>query len=190
MLIKDIREGVFFHINGNTSQNRGELLKREVLKMETVNQEEVTEEVKTFTQDDVNRIVEDRLKREREKYADYAVLKEKSEKLDAMEEASKTELQKAVERANALESELNDYKKANEVREIREKVAKETGIPANLLKGSTEEECKEEAQAIAEFAKPNAYPQVKDGGEVTNTTSKLTTKKQFEQWANEALGGI
>lgn len=154
--------------------------------METVNQEEAT---KTFTQDDVNRIVEDRLKREREKFADYSVLKEKSEKFDAMEEANKSELQKALDRANALETELADRKKADEVREVREKVAKETGIPVHLLKGATEEECKEEAKAIAEFAKPSGYPQVKDGGEVTKT-GKLTTRKQFEDWVNESLGGI
>ena len=154
--------------------------------METVNQVEAT---KTFTQDDVNRIVEDRLKREREKFADYSVLKEKSEKFDAMEEANKSELQKALDRASALETELADRKKADELREVREKVAKETGIPVHLLKGATEEECKDEAKAIAEFAKPSGYPQVKDGGEVTKT-GKLTTRKQFEDWVNESLGGI
>lgn len=152
---------------------------------QTVNQEQTTEG-KTFSQDDVNRIVEERLKREREKYADYSVLKEKSEKFDAIEEANKTELQKAQERAQALETELNERKRADEIREIRDKVAKETGIPANLLKGSTEEECNEEAKAIAEFAKPGTYPQVKDGGEVTHT-GKATTRQQFEEWANKAF---
>ena len=57
---------------------------------ETVKQEES----KTFTQDELNAIVSDRLKREREKYADYESLKEKATKLDEIEEASKTELQK------------------------------------------------------------------------------------------------
>ena len=47
---------------------------------ETVNQEENIE--RTFTQADVDRIVADRLKRDREKYADYDVLKEKAAKLE------------------------------------------------------------------------------------------------------------
>lgn len=152
--------------------------------METVKQE--TTQDKTFTQDEVNKIVENRLQREREKYADYSVLKEKSEKFDAMEEANKSELQKALDKATSLETELTTIKKANEVREIRERVAKETGIPATLLKGATEEECKEEAQAIADFAKPGSYPSVKDGGEVSNG-SKNSTREQFAQWASEAF---
>ena len=65
-----------------------------------------TTEVKTFTQDEVNAIVSDRLKRANEKYADYDALKEKASKLDEIEEAQKSELQKANEKAQALETEL------------------------------------------------------------------------------------
>ena len=41
---------------------------------ETVNQENVATE-KTFTQDEVNAVIGERLAREREKYADYEALK-------------------------------------------------------------------------------------------------------------------
>ena len=45
---------------------------------ETVNQGQTNEsEQKTFTQDELNAILNDRLKREREKHADYAALKER-----------------------------------------------------------------------------------------------------------------
>ncbi|MBR4514596.1 MAG: hypothetical protein IKO61_06900, partial [Lachnospiraceae bacterium] len=43
-----------------------------------------------------NRIIADRVQRERSKYNDYDSLKEKAAKYDAHEEASKTELQKAI----------------------------------------------------------------------------------------------
>ena len=97
--------------------------------METVNQEnKATENTeKTFTQAEVDAIVGDRLKRDRQKYADYDALKEKAEKFDAMEEANKSELQKAIERGDALQNELNTMKAANTVRDMREKVAEETG---------------------------------------------------------------
>ena len=42
---------------------------------ETVNQEQAT---KTFTQSELDAIISDRLKRERDKYADYETLKEKA----------------------------------------------------------------------------------------------------------------
>lgn len=148
---------------------------------ETVNQEES----KTFTQDELNAIVGDRLKRERDKYADYEALKEKALKLDELEEASKTELQKATERAQQLEAELNGLKKAEELRKLKEAVANEFGVPANVLSGEDEESLKSQAKAIKEYASQgNAYPQVKDGGEVTNTTNS-TTRQQFANWWNE-----
>lgn len=144
---------------------------------ETVNQENATNnqvatEEKTFTQAELDAIVSDRLKRERSKYEGYDELKAKAAKLDELEEASKTELQKATERAQALESELNGLKKAESIRDIRDKVATETGVPAALLHGEDEESCKAEAASILTFAKANGgYPRVKDGGEVTNTSN-------------------
>lgn len=156
---------------------------------ETVNQEiQATEETgKVFTQDEVNTIVKDRLTRAGAKYADYDALKEKAKKFDQLEEANKSELQKATERADALQVELDKLKGANALRDMRNKVAEETGIPVNLLTGNTEEECREQAQAIAAYAKPTGYPQVRDGGEVVNA-GKMTTKQQFAEWASKTFG--
>ena len=129
-------------------------------------QENAEMQTRTFTQEEVNAIVGKRLAEEKSKFADYDVLKAKAEKFDEAEEANKSELQKATERANNLESELNALKKADEVRVMRENVAKETGIPSNLLTGATEEECKAQAEAIKAYAQPSGYPRVKDGGEM------------------------
>lgn len=56
------------------------------------------QENKTFTQEEVDNIVSSRLKREGAKYADYEELKAKASKFDEMEEANKSELQKANEK--------------------------------------------------------------------------------------------
>ena len=151
---------------------------------ETVNQEQTTnaQETKTFTQDELNAIVSDRVKREREKHADYATLKEKADKFDQMEEASKSEIQRMTEANARLQNELDDIKLAETIRGIRAKVAKETGIPENLLTGSTEEDCKEQAEAIKAFAKPT-YPTLRDGGEVGGA-SGASTAQQFADWFN------
>lgn len=61
---------------------------------------------RTFTQDDVDRIVQDRLARARNTPpADYEELKARAAQLDEIEQQSKTDLQKAQERAAELERE-------------------------------------------------------------------------------------
>lgn len=156
--------------------------------METVNQGtqgiETTE--KTFTQAEVDAIIGDRLKRDRAKYADYEALKEKADKFDQMEEANKTELQKAVERGDTLQKELDAIKSANAIRDIRSKVSEETGVPANLLTATTDEECRAQAKTILEFANPG-YPSVRDGGEPQNPVSNKNTRNQFSDWMREAF---
>lgn len=148
----------------------------------------VEEEIKTFTQEELNAIVSDRLAREKAKYEGFEELKSKAAKYDELEEANKSEMQKAQEKVASLEAELSSIKKANEVKEMREKVANESGIPANLLTGASEEECKAQAEAIKAYANPT-YPNVKDGGEVRNL-NKHSTRDQFAEWANQAfLGG-
>ena len=151
---------------------------------ETVNQEATTTtettEPKTFTQDELNAIVSDRVKREREKHADYAELKEKADKLDKLEEASKSEIQRMTERAEKLQQELDTIKQAEKVREIRAAVAKETGIPEHLLTGDTEDDCRAQAEAIKAFATPT-YPNLRDAGEVAGTYG-ASTAQQFAQW--------
>ena len=139
-----------------------------------------TQAEKTFTQDEVNHIVAGRVK----KYADYDELKQKAEKYDQMEEANKTELQKATEKANALQSELDALKAANDLRDLRDEVSKAKGVPAELLTGGTKEECESQADQILSFAanKPG-YPAVADGGEPT-VTIKRSTRDQFADWIN------
>jgi hypothetical protein len=136
---------------------------------------------RTFTQDEVNAIVGKRLAEEKGKYADYDVLKAKADKYDEAEEAAKSELQKATEKAETYKAQLEELQKRDEVRSIREKVSAETGVPTNLLTSDTEEACKAQAEAILAFTKPTSYPSVKDGGEVHHTTASKPEDK-FKEW--------
>ena len=155
---------------------------------EVKTQETEQTEERTFTQAELNAIVQKRVGELTSKYGNYEELKEKAQKFDEIEEQSKSELQKANERADALQKELDGWKKADSVRKIREEVAKELGVPANLLNGETKEECEAQAKGILSFAKPDAYPSVKDGGEARNTGS-AKTRDQFADWFNELNGG-
>ena len=150
----------------------------------TVNQETKALEEKTFTQEELNTIVNDRLARERKKYegVDLEALKAKAAQFDKMEEANKTELEKANDRANKLAAELEGIKKAEELREIRQRVAEKTGVPVNLITAETEDACEEQAKAISAWARPDGYPVIRDGGE-TNHVIKPATRDEFAKWA-------
>ena len=125
---------------------------------ETVDQEnpatQEEREERTFTQSEMDAIIRDRLARERGKYADYDAVKAKAEQFDAAQEADRSELQRALERATELQTQEDAMNRANAVR----------AVPAGLLSGESEEDCTAQAQAILEFARPG-YPSVRDGGE-------------------------
>lgn len=93
------------------------------------------------------------------------------------------QLTAALEKAAGLENELNGLKAANAIRDIRETVSKDLGVPSDLLTGATDEECRAQANAILAFAKPAGYPRVPDGGEKTPPSGK-STAQQFEDWFN------
>ena len=150
--------------------------------------EEHKNEEKTFTQAELNAIVQKRLGEEKAKYENYEELKAKALKFDELEEQNKSELQKANDKAEALQKEIDSMKKADEIRKIREEVSKELGVPTNLLNGATKEECEAQAKDILSFAKPKSYPSVKDGGEVQNK-SVGGTRDQFANWFENINGG-
>ncbi len=145
------------------------------------------QETRTFTQEEVNAIMAERVGRVHKKYADYDELKEQAGKYTELMESQKSDLQKQTERADALQAQLTALQKADDIRKIREKVSSESGVPAHLLNGEDEEACKAQAEAIKEFAKPQSmYPNVKDKGEViTQGTGK--TRDQFANWFNATL---
>ena len=101
--------------------------------------------------------------------------------------ADPAELQRALQRAEAAETELAGLKMSNQLREIRENVAKAKGVPANLLTGDSEEACSAQADAILAFAKPSGYPALKDHGENNPAGGGMSTREKFEAWAKEKI---
>ena len=111
---------------------------------------------RTFTQAELDQIINARLTREREKYADYD---EKSKKLAEIEQAQMSELEK-------LQKQLDDARKASEqakaeadiarLEALRLQVATEKGLPAPLagrLNGATKEELEADAASLLELVK-------------------------------------
>ena len=133
-------------------------------------QQEAPKYTPPASQADLDRIVESRLARERQKYADYDDLKAKATKFDEAEQSNKTELQKALEAAAAAEKRAT----AAEASNLRATVAAAKGVPANLLTGTTEAELNASADALVAFRGQTAkVPPVEgSGGNVHDTQEK------------------
>lgn len=104
--------------------------------------------------------------------------------LDAALAAPKNDeaLQAAQAKADKLQKDLDGMKAAEALRVMREKVSKDTGVPAALLTGATEEECTTQATSIKDYAKGSTgYPVIRDGGETTVSTKK-STREQFAEY--------
>lgn len=70
------------------------------------------------TQEELNAIIKARIERERKKFEDYDELKAKAARLDEIEEANRSDLEKAVRRAEKAEKEAAELRKALSLRAI------------------------------------------------------------------------
>ena len=96
------------------------------------------------SQEDFDRMVADRLDRERRKFADYDELKTKATEYDKAQEAALTEQQKLAKRAEEAERRAAEA----ETKALRAEVASTKGVPASALTGSTREEMEAAADAL------------------------------------------
>ena len=114
-------------------------------------QTETTESESQFkspaTQEELDRIIQARVARVSSKYADYEELQKAASRLKEIEEANKSESEKAQARAEAAERRASEL----ELQVLRADVASEKGVPAKLLAGSTREELEAAADELIAF---------------------------------------
>lgn len=138
-----------------------------------VTQEKAHKPDHTFTpitsQESLDAIIAKRVERERRKYADYDTL---TAKIGTLE----TDLAAATAKAETYERE------AAHTALIRE-VAKETGVPADLLRGSTREEITTHGKALAEYLTARSatpvIPSLGAAPETQQTTEQAFVKALF-----------
>jgi hypothetical protein len=105
------------------------------------------------TQAELNKIIADRIARERAKFGDYNDLKSKAAKFDELDQASKSEQERLTERLSAAEKRAADL----ETRALRLEVASENGLTpaqAKRLVGETREELEADAKELLSTFKP------------------------------------
>lgn len=134
------------------------------------------------SQDELDRIIQKRIERVKAAYQDYDELREKAAKLDELEESKKSEVEKANQRAQQLEKELNNARLAV----LRSDVAQSKGVPASLLSGSTQEELEASADALLEFrGEVKQVPQSSAFKNVSGEPVKGDTAHQFVDFFNK-----
>lgn len=104
---------------------------------------------KTFNQADVDRIVQERLAKEKAKYADYDELKAKAAKADEDAASSKTDLEKLTEQIEGLKKAQAD----SDLKALRAEVAVAKGLTAaqaKRLAGNSREDLEADADEILE----------------------------------------
>lgn len=126
------------------------------------------------SQDQLDSIISKRVERERAKFSDYDELKAKAAQLQQIEDASKSELEKAQETAASLNAEIEELR----VGKVRAEVAAETGVPVNLIRGSDESEMREYVAELIAFR-----------GEVQSTRSPKPDPLQGVGSGAHALNG-
>lgn len=149
---------------------------------------------KVFTQEELEKIIAERLERERKKYKDYDELKKVAEEYKKMKEAQMTEEEKLQSKLAELEAAV--LEKELEVQEAmiektKMKVAMEMGLPADALdfiSGSTEEEIREAAEKFKNLLGGNYSKVGKPSAPATaQSGSKVWTRSEIENMSREEL---
>ncbi|MEU2002063.1 hypothetical protein ACH47B_13325 [Rhodococcus sp. NPDC019627] len=111
------------------------------------------------SQADLDRIISERLGRERAKFADYEDLRSKASKLDELEKANQSDLEKLTERLTAAEklaAERAEELSKTELKALKSDVAREKGVPVGHLTGTTKEELEASADELVKWRDANA----------------------------------
>lgn len=117
------------------------------------------EAAKTFTQDQVNALLADQKRKIGERFADYDDVKAKAAKLNEIEQASKSELEREREARTAAEARAAKYEAKEQASAWAAEIVKGSTIPAHVLRGSTREELEAHFNELKELApKPQRTP--------------------------------
>lgn len=136
------------------------------------------------TQEELEEVLKERLDRERSKYADYEELQKKAALYEELKQSKDEDLAQAQKKIADLEAAAEERKKSDELKAEAEAVAKETGVPVQLLRGQNKEELEEHAKAIVEAYKDDPAPKVDLG----NPSSGDTSEDEKRQYVNDLFG--
>lgn len=117
------------------------------------------------TQEELDSIVKERIRREREKYSDYDELKKRVSELETENSALKSTVEDDKQTRAGLDAQITDLqgKVSNyETASLRTRIALQNGLPYDLadrLQGTDEASLTADAERLAGFMRPAPVPQ-------------------------------
>lgn len=95
-------------------------------------------------------------------------------------------------KADELQKELDGLKSSQKIKEIREAVSKDKGVPASLLTGEDEEACKKQADELLAWKGPSSTPNFSVEqflGSKTGKSGGSETEAAFSQLRDDLFKG-
>lgn len=117
------------------------------------------------TQEELDNIVKERIRREREKFSDYDELKKRVSELETENGTLKTSIEETKKTITESEAQITDLqgKVSNyETASLRTRIALQNGLPYDLadrLQGTDEASLTADAERLAGFMRPAPVPQ-------------------------------
>lgn len=144
------------------------------------------EEVDAFLQPEVDNIVKSRLERDREKYADYDVLKEKAGKVETI----KSEYEEKLKGVTTEKSDLEKKLAAANLETEKVKIVTKLKLPEHLhefVTGDTADDMLAKAEKLSKGVKPNKVTVDKEGKpeNAGKTDSKTMASALFNRTSGE-----
>lgn len=144
------------------------------------------------TQEELDAIIQSRLSREREKYADYEDLKKQLADFEAKETTYQNTINDLKTRETDLTSQiesLNGDLTKTKLQTAKQRIATEYGLPLDLaerLQGDDEDGFKADAERLASYLAPKQpTPPMKSNEPVISDSKDLTMKKFVQQLTNK-----
>ena len=145
------------------------------------------------TQEELDKIIKDRIDRVNEKYADYDQLKSRNEELTAENSALQTTVSETSEKVKGFDQEKADMMakiSGFETSKLRTQIALKHGLPIDLadrLQGDNEEAITKDAERLSGFMKPVnptpplANPEGPQGSDKNASYKKLVESMNMEE---------
>lgn len=138
---------------------------------------------RTYTQEEFDAALEAAVK---ERTA--GAVRERVDRANKQRDELKTAKKGLEEQVSSLERELAEYKQREQLRELAKKVSEETGVPAEVLRGTTEEELMAHAESLKSYLdKPSAPYIGSDGFASAKDKRGQSTAQKFADVFDEFL---
>lgn len=112
---------------------------------------------------------------------------EAAKELARLKEERMSEIEKAQKRAEKAEAELKALRETATQAKLKREIAKEYGVPDDLLAGSSEEEIRAHAERLKQYVTPPSAPKTSGAGSFAKSTGNTSTKSQL---ANQIFSEI